>query len=270
MSATAASRRRLRWWWAPAGLATAHGAPILVGLAVTVALGLHHRTTWTWLAGTTLLQACLVLTAWLFARRAAPSRPWRVLFVCPTNARHAVGWVALGWVTTIVLSAMYWSGVDPHLPRTHHTGVPHPASSGAVAAILVSAIVLAPIAEELFYRGLFFNALRRKLPIGLAVAVTAVVFGLAHMIGGDPLVTIPPRVIFGVVACLLVIRTGSLLPGMALHAWNNAFATAPSPTGLGIVVIVGLLSAAVALLAPWRRWQRRSESAPRRAGPQPA
>ena len=251
----APARRRMRWWWAPAGLVTSHGTPIAVGFVVAIVLGLHHRTTWGWLVGTTLLQACMVLTAYLFARRADRTRPWRVLFVCPTNARHTVGWVALGWVSFIVFSAIYWAAVDPHLPRTHHAGTPVPVAPGLVAAVMVSAVVFAPIAEELFYRGLFFNALRRKLPLGLAVAITATTFGFAHMLGGDPLVTIPPRIIFGVVACLLVVRTGSLLPGMAAHAWLNAFATAPSPTGLGVVLLVGLGVAAVMLIAPWR-WGR--------------
>jgi membrane protease YdiL (CAAX protease family) len=102
------------------------------------------------------------------------------------------------------------------------------------AALIGTALfvcVIAPIAEELFFRGFFFNALRQwRLPIAgrtartlLAAVVTGIVFGLAH-VGSAPAKYLVPLGFLGFVLCLVRWRTGSLYPCMALHSVNNSLA----------------------------------------------
>jgi membrane protease YdiL (CAAX protease family) len=47
-------------------------------------------------------------------------------------------------------------------------------------ALAVLAVLVAPVAEELFFRGMLYNALRRRLPTVVAAPIQAAAFGLLH------------------------------------------------------------------------------------------
>ena len=49
--------------------------------------------------------------------------------------------------------------------------------------LIVLAIMVAPISEEVFFRGMLYNALRRRWPLAVALLAQAVVFGLFHPFG---------------------------------------------------------------------------------------
>ena len=86
------------------------------------------------------------------------------------------------------------------------------------AAVVVLA---APLVEEFTFRGVGFRLLS---PFGSAVAVlgTAVAFAADHgLVEG-----FPALLLFGIAVALVRLRTGSLYPGMLLHASFNAFALA--------------------------------------------
>ena len=90
-----------------------------------------------------------------------------------------------------------------------------------LVAVLVA--IVAPIAEELFFRGFLFGALRGAIGWVMGAIVTGIVFGLIHA-GGTDAVFLVPLAVLGFLLCVLYRRTGSLLPGMAVHAFNNALA----------------------------------------------
>lgn len=93
-----------------------------------------------------------------------------------------------------------------------------------VAALLVGAVVVAPIFEELAFRGVLYATLRRRLGVASAAGVSAAAFALAHGYGTAGFVTVFAS---GVLWAWAYERTGSLLPGIAAHALNNlAVATA--------------------------------------------
>lgn len=87
-------------------------------------------------------------------------------------------------------------------------------------ASLLVAIVVAPVCEEIFFRGFLLPGLARVMPVWAAVVASALVFGLAHADLGS----FVPLVVIGLVVGVLRWRTGSLWPGIALHALNNAVA----------------------------------------------
>lgn len=89
--------------------------------------------------------------------------------------------------------------------------------------ILLIAIA-APISEELFFRGMLFGGMRRRMPRLLAALVSAVVFGGLHAFTG--LSAVPPLIAFGFILALLYEKTGSIVPGILLHALNNSVALA--------------------------------------------
>lgn len=89
----------------------------------------------------------------------------------------------------------------------------------AILLVALSAVVVAPVAEEFFFRRVLQGWLERDLGGPIAIAVSALAFGLAHM--GQGLAWMP-LVLFGLVAGYLARQTGSIVPGILLHALFNA------------------------------------------------
>ena len=88
------------------------------------------------------------------------------------------------------------------------------------------------ICEELFFRGLVFSGMRR-LGAWPAVLVTALLFGLAHA----SIYRLLPTFILGVLLGVLRWRSGSVVPGIVMHAVNNGLigdvGAAPRPGRVG-------------------------------------
>ena len=72
------------------------------------------------------------------------------------------------------------------------------------------------ICEELFFRGLVFSGFRR-MGAWPAILVTALLFALAHA----SIYRLMPSFILGVLLGILRWRSGSILPGILMHATNN-------------------------------------------------
>lgn len=81
-------------------------------------------------------------------------------------------------------------------------------------------VVLAPVAEELLFRGYLYGRLRRWMAIWLAAIVTSVVFGVVHgqwNVGLDVFV-------LSLVMCRLREMTGSIWAGVLVHMIKNGLA----------------------------------------------
>jgi sodium transport system permease protein len=78
--------------------------------------------------------------------------------------------------------------------------------------------VLPAICEELAFRGVLLSGLRGKLrPAGLIISV-GLIFGLFHV----ALYRLVPTAALGMALTAIALMTGSVFPGMLLHAGNNA------------------------------------------------
>lgn len=147
--------------------------------------------------------------------------PRRELFALrrPRSWARATGYTAAALIAIWVASG----ALAPFLDADEEQGLTpdewDPGRAGAFAAFFVSVAVVAPIAEELTYRGL---GIALFLPYGtvLAVVVTGVLFGLSHgLVLGLPVLTI-----FGLVIGWLRIKSDSIYPPMILHGLFNGIA----------------------------------------------
>ena len=84
----------------------------------------------------------------------------------------------------------------------------------------LAAAVGAPIAEEIFFRGLTQPVLQRYLGGAGGLVVTAALFGLAH-VGDNPIEVVLPLALFGAMLGALAWRTGRLGPGIVAHMTFN-------------------------------------------------
>lgn len=92
--------------------------------------------------------------------------------------------------------------------------------------IVVRACLLAPLAEELLFRGALFGWLRRYLSAAPTVALTAALFAGIHMM----LLLLPVTLLFGVAAGWVRERTGSTVPFFVVHVLNNVLMLAVAST----------------------------------------
>jgi membrane protease YdiL (CAAX protease family) len=90
------------------------------------------------------------------------------------------------------------------------------------ATIMFATVILAPIVEELIFRGLFQKSLARRLPIWAAIGIAAIVFSAMH---GD-LNSAPALFVIGAIFGTLYHLTGSLRVTIAAHLANNLLAMA--------------------------------------------
>lgn len=92
---------------------------------------------------------------------------------------------------------------------------------GVVMLVLIVGIV-APIVEEIFYRGLLQRSLQRRLGMWPGLLITSVVFGVVHL---QPL-QLPALILAGFVFGLLTQRSGRLGPAIVAHMVFNLVAVA--------------------------------------------
>jgi CAAX protease family protein len=94
-----------------------------------------------------------------------------------------------------------------------------PAHAGAFAANFAVVVLVAPVVEELTFRGLGFTLIAR-FGAWPAILLTGLAFGLAHgLVDG-----LPVLVLFGCLLAWLRARTDSVYAGMVVHGTFNAIA----------------------------------------------
>jgi len=83
----------------------------------------------------------------------------------------------------------------------------------------ITGAVIAPIVEEIFFRGFLFQGFRQKYGWMPAVFLSSAIFGAAHL---DP-VSLIPTFVLGCVLAYMYHRSNSVWPGIIFHAAINSF-----------------------------------------------
>jgi uncharacterized protein len=162
-----------------------------------------------------------------------------------TRGPRSIGLVILALIAYGAVAALWAVTLAPHSTAKTLSGNPTNLSTVNVVLAVIAISASAPIVEEIFFRGLLYRSLRNRLAVIPAAFLAGCLFGLVH-ITSYPLITLPVKAAFGVIACLLYERTGSLLPGIALHSFVDASFVDFALTGNDAVVLIS--SAAIAVL----------------------
>ncbi len=93
-----------------------------------------------------------------------------------------------------------------------------------IIAIFVSVGVLAPIIEEVLYRGMLLSWLRRFMSKWPAIIVSAAVFSGVHLLDWNARAAVPGLFLIGVVLGWAALRRGDLSLAIPLHAGVNLLA----------------------------------------------
>ncbi len=112
----------------------------------------------------------------------------------------------------------------PHVSQ-EATDLVRKAHGIGLVGLVVFVVIGAPVVEELFFRGLLLRGLRIRMPDAVAIALSSVLFGLAHFQGASAggAVLVVSLFAFGVVLAVMAVRSDRLGPGIWAHAAFNAF-----------------------------------------------
>jgi len=173
----------------------------------------------------TFVGGAVVYVFWLGLVLAIAVERWDLLALrLPGSVRRAAGLavtaVAAVYILEIVVSLVplpQSPGKEQGLTPTHW----EPSHAGAFAANLALFAIIAPVVEELTFRGLG-QSLLAFLGRWPSIVLVGVAFGLAHGLLEALLVLVP----FGIALAWLRDRTQSVYPGMVVHGLFNAIALA--------------------------------------------
>ena len=220
-----------RWpaWFAPVGFAIGVGSGVVAGVLLLPAVAV---VSWGFdvdtddslpvleLIATFLQDVGWVVGALVLAGTVGQVKGWHFGFQRP-RLGPAVGWSIVAILAYVAITLIYTLLLDPESQEPIETGERYGTLIGTVVVI----VVVAPLFEEIFFRGFLYRILRGRLGLWPALVIGGSLFGAVHLTSGGPLAValIAP---LGFLLCLIYERSGSLYPVIALHALNNGLAAA--------------------------------------------
>jgi len=136
-----------------------------------------------------------------------------------------IGLAPVGFVVYYIFSIVLVyvaSQVIPALDmqQTQNVGFSNLTERYEVVLAFLTLVIIAPIAEELLFRGYLYGKLRKSVPMWLAILMTSTLFAIVH---GQWNVAID---VFALSLVMFGLReiTGSIWAGVILHTMKNALA----------------------------------------------
>ncbi len=152
--------------------------------------------------------------------------------------------VGMQGVTSLLLNIIYY--IFPESWTMSYDGLMDTMLDTTSPLMVISVAVLAPIAEELFFRGIALNYGRRYFPTAVVIIAQAVGFGIFH---GNP-VQFTYATMIGIVFGLVAVEFQSVWPGILIHIGVNASAEVLSFMEVDISVpIMALCGIVLSVLA---------------------
>jgi membrane protease YdiL (CAAX protease family) len=239
-------RPRSTWgWWEAIGVYLL--AFLVAGIAALPILEILGDTTVNGGVGRTEIIATiasdLVVTAILVSWLARWHREWRLALVLPPQeaaVRHLV-YGAIAGAILVPAVGLLSVVVQVTLEQAvgHHVTTPEQVAPGlsplAAGMLVLLAVVIAPISEELFFRGVLFRTVRDRHGFWPAALASAIPFGLVHYVPApaiDALVLQLTMVGTGLGLAWIYERRGTIVASMAAHMAFNV---------IGLVTILGLV-----------------------------
>jgi membrane protease YdiL (CAAX protease family) len=144
------------------------------------------------------------------------SKPERVAWWFPVALAAAALIAIYGFVGVASLI-----GIEQDNPAGHRTYT----AAGPIIVVVVGAILMAPVIEEIFFRGFLFAGMRTRWGWVTAAVVSSLLFAVGHM---SPFVILPFAAV-GLLFAWSYQRTGSITSSIVAHLITNVVSV-----GLGL------------------------------------
>jgi uncharacterized protein len=172
------------------------------------------------IAGTIVQDVVLIAVAWFVA--SGLGRPDARTFGLRPFRASAIGWIFVALVAYLVLASIYTVLVDPPSEQLPSGLEDADTDLGLALATGLLLIGIAPVAEEVFFRGFLYQAFRNSYGVLAGALLSGLIFGAVH----GEFFKLVQLAVLGVILALLFEKTRSLWPPIILHAVNNSLAFA--------------------------------------------
>lgn len=199
------------------------------------------------------LAALVILVIFFLCRRKHPLREVGLVRTAPVQVAAACGAAPILYAAvSLVLSLLPAAWLESYADAAASL-------SGNDVWTVLATVVLAPITEEVIFRGLIFSRLERAMPGWLAALLSAAAFGLCH----GQAVWMAYAFVLGLIFAVMRLRTGSILPSMLAHFLFNGINALLQPLAEAGVsdgaVMAGLVVIGLAVCIPARKGFGRRE-----------
>lgn len=122
-------------------------------------------------------------------------------------------------LSTTIISFIFshFGGISKENP---YTAMPE----DKIKAIIFLAIFIAPLIEEIFFRGFMQPALVKNLGAFPGIVITALIFGFSHLQYLEYNAALVAVTAIGLILGITKYYTGSIVPGIFAHLFNNMLA----------------------------------------------
>lgn len=134
------------------------------------------------------------------------------------DKKNAAKWIGLGFLAYIAFAIVY--AVLFGAPEQDDIA----GDLGPIPVQILLIVLLAPLAEEVCFRGMLFGGFRRDFRLPIAAIGAGAVFGLLHYTTG--ISAVPQLIVLGAIFAVVYEKTESIWPPIIFHLINNAYALA--------------------------------------------
>lgn len=190
----------------------------LAGSVLEAFLPAGFLADWDWPLGFLTLEGVGLYILYRHRSRGGVKPLW-----CSEELRSVRTWLLLGAAVGLCVGAnllrIWLMEGGLHLHTGNLAAEPGPVRWGPTLAIIAAASVLAPVAEEWFFRGILQEALTRRWGPAVSIPATALLFGMLHGLSSMWVVTV-----YGLVFGLLAHQRNSLTLSVLVHVGVNLVA----------------------------------------------
>ncbi len=137
-----------------------------------------------------------------------------------------VSWAVSGWVLYIVVAALVMVliaalpniGVDIDQPQ--HIGLGDLHTVGEYVAVFLALVVIAPVFEEIIFRGYLFGQLRTRSGFWVSSLLVSLAFGVVHLQANVAIDVF----VLSMIMCFLREKFDSIWPTIIMHSLKNGLA----------------------------------------------
>lgn len=229
-------------------IAFAAGADVLAGGSMGDIMGLISVVLIDYVHIISIGTSAITLLVIFLIIKAQKRRAAEELFFKPVKPLMTAAVIVTGMALNFVVM-MLLGTIIPEEILEQYGNVSDNLLGNADVWMFFSVVIFAPVLEEVVFRGLIFSNLKKKLPLWVALAIQAFLFGLMH----GQIVWVIYATLLGVIMGLVFYKTGSLIAPILLHFGFNLISfilTALEPPEIvyGIFAIVSIILSAGGLI----------------------
>lgn len=146
--------------------------------------------------------------------------------------------VSTAYAIAVILGLIEMSGIIPESWLQAQDSAYEDVNQSSALMQFLSVGLIAPLLEEVLFRGLILGTLKKEMHPWIAIVISAVFFGVAH---GTP-IGIMYATVLGILMGWIFVKFNSVLPGFLFHmAYNCTLSFSENLTVVGIILCIPIL-----------------------------